>query len=143
MALCSKMEKCRFDIHRKLQQWQIGKAVQDEIIERLEDLNFINEERFVKAFVRQKLQINKWGKLKIKQALFVKHLPDNLVNKYLEEIQKPGYISILENILLKKNNSIKETEKYERKVKLVRYGTSHGFEYDLVIEQTENILNKI
>lgn len=141
MALCSKMEKCRFDIQQKLILWKIPANEQNDILERLEDLNFLNEERFVDSYIKQKLEFNRWGKTKIKYALSQKRINQLVLETKLGNINADYYFSILTNELEKKNKKIKTENLLERKGKLARFATSHGFEYDLVLKGIENLIN--
>ena len=141
MALCSKMEKCRFDIQQKLNLWKIPANEQNEIIEKLEDLNFINEERFVNSFIKQKFEINKWGKIKIKYLLSQKKINQKLLEAKLNEINNIQYYETLFHKLEKKNKKIKTENKLERKAKLIKFATSHGFEYDIIITEINKLIN--
>ena len=69
MAMCSLSERCRFDIIAKLKQWELS---EDEIAEAIDYLikeHFLDEERFVRFYVNDKLRFNKWGKVKLKFML--------------------------------------------------------------------------
>ncbi|NOZ34188.1 MAG: hypothetical protein GXO80_02695 [Chlorobi bacterium] len=66
MYLCSKAEKCKSDIRKKLYEWKANPDEYDNIINQLEEQKFIDEVRFVKYYVRDKFEFNKWGKIKIK-----------------------------------------------------------------------------
>ena len=68
MKYCSYQERCHQEVNKKLYDWGFYKDDRDEIIVRLIEENFINEERFARAFTRGKFNIKKWGKQKITYA---------------------------------------------------------------------------
>lgn len=139
MAQCSKREFCKSDIRVKLEQWGIDGSDKDRIIEELEKENFINEERFAKAFVRDKFNYNKWGKIKIASLLKLKMISGNVLKEALDSIDNEVYIKTLNELITSHKKSVKSKNKYDLKAKLLRYGLSKGFESYLLYE----ILNQI
>ena len=59
-ALCSRGEQAESDMRRKLQRWGIDLGETDRIVQRLKEENFLNEERYARAFVRDKARFNGW-----------------------------------------------------------------------------------
>jgi len=138
MYLCSKTEKCKSDIRKKLYDWKANPDEHDKIIQQLEDQKFIDEERFVKYYVRDKFKFNKWGKIKIRTMLFKKQIPESLIINELKQISEEKYKETLEYLIKQKQKSIKDTEPYKIKTKLLRFAVSKGFEPDLIL----SILNR-
>jgi regulatory protein len=138
MAQCSKREYCKSDIRTKLEQWGVGAADKERIIEELEKENFINEGRFAKAFARDKFNYNKWGKIKIASYLKLKMISGNVLREALDSIDNEVYIKTMNELITTHKRSIKSKNKYDLKAKLLRYGLSKGFEsyllYDILNE---------
>lgn len=138
MALCSRMEYCQGDIRKKLQSWGLSTDDENRIIESLIRENFLNDDRYAKAFVRDKFRYNKWGKLKIAAHLKAKHVNSEIIRSALTEIDSDEYINILKNLINSHRKTIKAKNQYDLKGKLLRYGTSKGFEssilYDILNE---------
>lgn len=132
--LCSRSEKCIYDIRLKLQQWGIEAIDGEKIIAALLESNFVNEKRYVEAYIKEKLAIAKWGQQKIIRMLKAKQLPDNLINETLNTIDCDKYKERLLELLKKKSLSIKDESAYNRKAKLLRFALSRGYEYNLVYE---------
>ena len=59
----------------KLRKWGIATDAQERIIDKLIDYKYIDDERFTRSFVRDKIVFNKWGRRKIEQALWQKRIP--------------------------------------------------------------------
>jgi regulatory protein len=118
----------------------------DEIKQRIKtflaDENFVNEERFSNAFVRGKSSIKKWGKIKIKSELQRKRVNPESFEEAFESIDNHEYKERLKGLLETRNTKFKDETGYDRKVKLVRYGMSKGYESDIVWELVNTILAK-
>jgi len=131
MAMCSQSERCRFDIVAKLRQWELPEKEIAEALDYLIKEHFLNEERFVRFYVNDKLRFNKWGKVKLTYMLRQKQIPENIISASLDQINDDLYMKTLRNLLVSKVKSIKGASDYERKGKLAVFAQSHGFEAEL------------
>lgn len=131
-ALCAASEHCESELRTKLAQWGVSSAASDDIVRRLLDENYVNDIRYGSCFVRDKFRYNKWGRIKIKQALMQKGLPVSVVVQSLEEIDERAYEALLLDLLRKKNATIKAENNYERRAKLMRFGAGRGFEQGVI-----------
>lgn len=132
--LCSRSEKCVYDVKLKLQQWGVEPNESDKIIRSLQESNFLNEERYVRAYIKEKLNFAKWGRQKILRALKAKRVSPALISETLAELDDDKYQDDLLELLKKKNRSIKDESEYSRKAKLLRFALSRGYEYELAYE---------
>lgn len=123
---CAFQERCEAEVRQKLFSMPISVAQRDEIVRRLKDADFLNEERFVDVFIRSKMRSNHWGKGKIKQALFVKGVCGDLVDSKLNEIDSDEYAQLLHEVIekWKKQNPADS----DNRAKLIRSLISKGFE---------------
>jgi regulatory protein len=126
---CAYQERSIFDVKQKLQQWKASETTIHEIIKTLKAENYINEERFVKAFAIGKLRHNKWGRNKIIQALKQKQIPDLYIQIGLGEIDEEEYLNTLKAVLSGK--TVKANDEFTRKNKLIRYAVQKGFQPEL------------
>ncbi|RPH29038.1 MAG: RecX family transcriptional regulator [Bacteroidales bacterium] len=138
-ALCARHEKCSHDIRLKLQQWQLSTSDIEKIVKQLTIDNFISDERYAKIYVRDKSRFNKWGSIKIAQALRAKHIPEAIIRESLKEIASSDEEGMLTNLLKKKAASTKARTSSDLKAKLIRFGVSRGFDFSMTI----CIINKI
>jgi regulatory protein len=130
-AYCSKAEHCRFEIRNKLlQNDELNDEAIERILNRLENENFINDERYTRSFVNDKFRFFKWGKMKIKQALYLKQIPSEIVNKQLSEIDEKEYLFVLHHLLEAKKKTISAKNQYEYNIKLIRYAMGKGFDLE-------------
>ena len=138
--LCAQQEKCESEIRTKLVTWKVKPDDFDKIIEQLKVDKYIDEQRYAVSFAKEKFKFNKWGKIKIDFALKQKSIPKEFIANALMEIQEDDYNSILLNELQEKLKSIKETDEYTIKSKLLRYALSKGFENGKVFDMVSKII---
>ncbi len=127
-AYCSLSEHCKSEVLGKLQQWGAPEKTWEAILNHLEKERYVDESRYATFFVRDKYRFNQWGRVKIAQALRMKHIPSVCIDEAMEEIDEQEYLNILTSLLKKKVRSIKASNDYERNGKLVRFAAGHGYE---------------
>lgn len=132
-AYCAATEHCKDEVLRKLEQWGAPADAYESIIQHLEEGNFLDEQRYAIAFVRDKYRFNQWGKMKITQALKLKHVSSSCISKAMQDIDEEEYGAILVSLLRKKRQGIKANNEYERNGKLIRFAVGHGYEMDEIL----------
>jgi regulatory protein len=140
MAMCSQSERCRFDIVTKLRLWELSEEEIAEAVDYLVKEHFLDEERFVRFYVNDKLRFNKWGKVKLTFMLRQKQIPENIIRESLDQINDDLYLKTLRNLLVSKVKSIKGASDYERKGKLAIFAQSHGFEAELAFRIANELI---
>ena len=120
------------DIKNKLYEWNVQPAKIEKIILELQKTDFINEERYVKAFASGKFRINKWGKNKIINEMNKKQIPDIYIQIGIHEIDDEEYLNTLKEIILKKDATIKISNPEKRIQKLAAYAISKGYSRGIV-----------
>lgn len=128
-AWCSTGERCRSEVSEKLQRWSVPYAIINKVIDRLIDSEYIDEERYCRAFIRDKYRLEKWGKQKIAKALYVKRIPQHISNTQWDVIDNDEYQSILHKLLQSKRKSIHANDEKSLNEKLIRFALSRGFDY--------------
>ena len=139
---CAYQERCHKEVEKKLRDLHMIPEAKAQIILHLIQHNFLNEERFAKAFASGKFNIKKWGKLRIVNALKFKGVSSYNINTALKEIDESQYATTLENLALKKWVLIKESNPYKKSNKLSTYLLSKGFESVLVYAVVKEISMK-
>jgi len=126
--LCSKSEKCTSEIQEKLKLWGLSNDESEPVIEQLIAEKYIDDERFARAYVKDKFRFNRWGRQKIEYMLRAKHISSEILELALGEIEKEGYSEELKKLLTDKLKSTKGKDKYDIRNKLMRFAMSRGFE---------------
>lgn len=131
---CSAAEHCLREVQEKLESWGIDVRARKRIIDRLVEEKYLDEERFCRSFINDKFKFNKWGKIKIRQALIQKKIDLELVDKNLkQQIREEEYIGVLQELLHGKEKNIKASNDYELKGKLIRFALGRGFEMETIL----------
>lgn len=133
-ALCAGGEYCTQDMLDKMERWELPEVEQTQIMQHLVENRYIDDERFCRAFIRDKLFHNKWGRRKIEQALYMKRIDKEISDKFFAEIDDEEILRILRPLIDSKRNSIKAKSDYEMNAKLIRFALQRGFEMDLIQE---------
>lgn len=136
---CAYQERCQKDVETKLFQLHLIPEAKEKIILHLIQHNYLNEERFAKAFARGKFSIKNWGKQRIKNELKLRNISNYNINSALKEINEEEYLQTLETLSTKKLQLIKETNLLKKKSKLANYLISKGFETTLVFNHLNTI----
>ncbi|MGI4751281.1 MAG: regulatory protein RecX [Janthinobacterium lividum] len=131
---CVYQERSQQEVRQKLYDLGLYPRDVEQIIAELVSNNFLNEERFANAYALGKFRIKGWGKIKIKQALKLKRVPDGLIKKALLQIDLDDYLARLKGILEKKAVLLKEKEPYKRSYQLKQYAFGKGYEGNLVAD---------
>jgi regulatory protein len=136
---CAYQERCYQELEEKLAEWGLYGTDAGEMMLKLREQNYLNEERYAKAFAGGKFRTKKWGRIKIRLALKQKNISDYCINLGLKEIDGDDYQETLNNLVTEKLESLKETNPHIVKNKIAQWLMGKGFEADLVWD----ILKKI
>ena len=136
-SYCAYQERCHDEVMSKLFELGIYGEKADEIAAQLISDNFLNEERFAISYARGKFRIKRWGKVRIKQELKLRHIPEYSIRKALQAIDtEGGYVETLKTVIRSKSKDYEGD--VQKKQKLAVHAMRKGFEPDLVWE----VLNK-
>ena len=131
-TLCMRGEHCQQEMVDKMKRWQLPDEAIARNMQFLVEKKFVDDSRFVRAFIRDKLTYNKWGRRKIEQALWQKRIPRTLSDPVFAEIEGTQYEETLLPLLRAKWPSVKARSDYERSQKLIRFALGRGYDYDVV-----------
>lgn len=131
--LCARSEHCLYDLLEKMRRWEMSDEAQARVMQRLVSERYVDDERYARAFVRDKIRYNKWGRRKVEQALWQKHINDDIREQVLSEVDDEEYLNVLRPLLSKKRKEEKgKRSEYELNQRLVRFALSRGFTYDII-----------
>ena len=131
-AMCAQAEHCEQEMRDKMKRWGIDPDAQDRVVARLVKERYVDNERYTRAFVKDKIRYNKWGRRKVMQALWMKRIDDDIQRSVLDEIDDKEYIDVLVPLLKQKRKTIKAKSDYELNQKLVRFALSRGFDFSII-----------
>jgi regulatory protein len=143
MALCSQKEYNEANIRSRLKTWGADANDIDDIIDELIREKFIDDLRYATAYVRDKVRLNQWGRVKIRYMLSMEHIKHSLIDQALAEIDEDEYLQTLQDILAKKSRELRgESNPYQKRQKLVKFAQGRGFEVDLALEVIKEMEGK-
>jgi regulatory protein len=131
-ALCAQAEHCQYEMLEKMRRWELDDEAQARVMQRLVSERYVDDERYARAFVKDKVRYNKWGRRKVEQALWQKHIDEDIRQQVLDEVDDDEYLSVLKPLLQQKRRSTKAANDYELNQKLMRFALSRGFTFDII-----------
>lgn len=141
MQYCAYRDRSQKEVEDKLLEMRMIPEAREQIIIKLMQEDFLNEERFARSFVRGKFRIKKWGRIRIRQELKFKEISTPIIVLAMEEIDEQNYYSTLHELAEKKLNLLKEPDPYKLHKKLNDHLVRKGYEPNLVYEITADLLN--
>lgn len=140
---CAYQERSHLEVRLKLIELKIFGEDLENVLSVLIEENFLNEERFACAIARGKFRIKKWGRNKIKQALFQHQVSTYCVKKAMKEIDEQEYVETLNKLAEKKWEELKSTRnKFTKMAKLKNYLLQKGYEYEYINKYLNDKINK-
>ena len=131
-ALCAQAEHCQWEMLEKMRRWEVPEEAQARVMQRLVKERYVDDERYAQAFVKDKIRYNKWGRRKVDQALWQKHIDEDIRKRVLDEVDDDEYLSVLRPLLKQKRKSTKANSDYELNQKLMRFALGRGFTFDII-----------
>lgn len=131
-SLCARSEQSSGQMLDKMRQWGIEEEAQARIMARLTEGKFVDDERFCRLFVDDKIRFSKWGRRKIEVALMQKGIDRAIFSAVLNAVDDDEYISVLRPMLRQKSRTIKAKSDYEHRQKLMKYAVSRGYTFDII-----------
>ena len=130
---CGYQERTHQDAREKLYSYGLYKQEVEELLARLIEEDYLNEERFALAYTGGKFRMKGWGRIKITQALKEKRVSDYCIKKAMKEIDNTNYQSTLNKLAITKWSSLKsETNVFIKMRKTQDHLLQKGFEPNLV-----------
>ncbi|MBL0233998.1 MAG: RecX family transcriptional regulator [Chitinophagaceae bacterium] len=129
---CAYQERCHSEVKEKCYELGVWKKDHDELISKLIEENYLNEERFAIAFAGGKWRIKKWGRNRIRYELKQKQVSDYCIKKAMKQIPDEEYEEVLKKLLLEKHRSLKADQWIIRKKRTIDYMIRKGFEPELI-----------
>jgi regulatory protein len=127
-AYCSTAERCIQDVQTKIKAAGLPAEAAERVITQLQEKKFIDEARFARSFVNDKLRFNGWGRIKIAYELSRKNIPPAIRSDALENIDETIYLDGLMALLKGKKKTVRGQNEREVYMKLLRFAVGRGFE---------------
>ncbi len=129
---CAYRERSIKEVKDKLTALHVAPQEHALYIKMLQSQKFLDEKRFVSAFINDKFKINRWGRIKIRQLLLAYHVDEALIEKGFEKIDEAEYLKTLQQIINRYKPKTKGLDTYKAQQKILTHCYSKGFEPELV-----------
>ncbi len=129
-ALCSRGEHSSAEVRRRALAWQLSEADAERLVDYLLDERYVDDARYCRAFVLDKLRYNHWGRMKIYQMLRMQGLDEADIRQGMEAIDEEEYRKILTHVVQSKARTLADEDPRQRQAKILRHAASRGFELD-------------
>lgn len=143
-SYCSKAERAESDVLKKLKDWELEADEVSRIMSRLKKENYLNEERFCRSFIKDKMRFNRWGRNKIVFELKKKQVSESIIQNSLSDFLEESddsFETYLIQILTTKEKSVKAKDIYDKRNKLLRFALGRGFTMEQSIKCVNKLLN--
>ena len=133
--------KTEKEIRDKLKQKGYEEKQINNSIDFLNEYDFINDNTYAKAFIKDKLSSK--GSQKIKYDLMKKGIAKDIIEENLIKVDKNEEKEVALNVGRKKYESIrrKESDNYKLSGKLYMFLISRGYAYDIVKDVVKEIMS--
>lgn len=119
---CAGAEHCAADVAQLLARLGANDVQIDEVIGILQKQQYLDEQRYCRAFVHDKVAFQAWGRMKIIMGLRAKHLPESEIQQALDEIDETVYASNIRKAIHSKRGQDKQ--------KIIRFMLQRGYTFD-------------
>ncbi len=140
---CAYQERSLYEVEQKLRSTTLPQTAQAKLIDLLREENFLNEERFAKAFVRGKFNIKRWGRKKITSELYKHKVNNNAIQHALNsEISEHDYQENIYFLITKKRKELPANlDLFSLRNKLLAYLIQKGYEQHAVTHALDELLH--
>ncbi len=142
-AWCAAAEQCSSAAADKLRTWGADADVAADIVARLVDEGYIDDDRYASAYCESKMLRAGWGRLKVLHQLRLKHLPHEVVTKAIAAVDDEVYMARLEETARKKAQSLNTTDPATLRHKVTAFLAQRGYTLDEINETLTNIKQKL
>ena len=130
--------RSREEIYNYLKKKEYDKEEIDNIINRLEKNNLINDDLYIKSYIHDRFYLSSDGLNKIKKYLLDLKLDEDTIDSYIEEIDREEIIDKLNKLIDKKIKSTKNYSGNILKLRIMNYFYDLGYSKSDIEEVLDN-----
>lgn len=140
-TLCARCEQAEGDLRKKLHDWGVSDSNANAVIARLKQERYLDNERYARAYCRDKLRFNGWGRLKITYMLRGKGIEQEFIDAAIAEIDEEQYVTILDEALASKAKTLTGKSAEQKRASLLRFAASRGFEPSVIFSAVSRLIS--
>lgn len=139
---CNYQERCHSEVKNKLYSYGLRKTETEEIIAKMIEDNYLNEERFANQFAGGKFRMKQWGRKKIQYELMQKGVSTFIIKTALQEIEGKKYFETLQKLARTKWKALKGINVMLQQSKTSAYLLQKGYEQALISQVLKEIISE-
>lgn len=128
---CAYQERCHQEVKEKLYGFGLRKEETEELISRLIEDGYLDEERFAIQFAGGKFRMKHWGRRKIEAELKARQVSSYCIRKGLAQITEEDYQKTLTRLAGDKYQSLAGEDAFVARAKTMSYLLQKGYEPEL------------
>ena len=121
---CSYQDRSALEVRRKMSQLLIPSEEADILMDELIEEKFVDDNRFAESFIRGKMNIKRWGRVKIKVELMQRGIAGDIIREKMAELDQNLYTENLQYLIQKWKSENPEGERE----KMFRFLMGKGYE---------------
>lgn len=141
ISVLSRSPKSEKELRLKITQKGYDVDLANIIIDKLKANKYIDDEDYSDRFIHDKINISKYGRRKIKDALYHKGIDRQIIDEKLSLISMDDEIKRAYNLGEKKLKSMSNIEDTKKYVKLSNFLIGKGFDYETVRKVVSKLLS--
>jgi regulatory protein len=135
-AYCAYQERCSQEVLERLKEYGIKATDKQQLLSRLREEKYLNEERYARSYAGGKFRMKQWGRVKISQQLRMKGISNKLIaDAMATEILDEEYLAELRELVAKKAASLGSLSPLQKKQRVYSYACGKGYESELVLAE--------
>ena len=130
------------EIKKRMREKEYSDEVIENTIDYLNYLNYLDDREYTQKFIRDKSNLKKMGKERIKRELYAKGVDDEMIKEELENIvdEDDEYETAMELAVKKLETTYKNDDKNARYRKLGGFLQRRGYSMGIVMKILKEIL---
>lgn len=134
MRFCAYRERAEYEVHQKAVQLGMLPAQIKSAMATLKEEGFLNQERFLRAYVHDKRTFQGWGPYKIQAHLRHYQIPNADIQQALDEVSPEFWMRSLQKLVHQKTSLPPEDWDVVQRQKMFRWLYGRGFSSDQIQE---------
>ena len=110
----------------------------EKIVNRLEEIGFINDVNYAKAYISDSIYLKNDGPHKIKSYLLSQEIDEEIIDEELFKLDREVIYDKLEKLIIKKLKGDRKNSAYQLRQKIVIDMVNLGYSKDMIIEILDN-----
>lgn len=120
------------EVEQKLDELQYGEYEIYQVVERLKELNYLNDPKYATDFVDSRLRTKPVSRKKLKEQLYTRLLPKSVIEEALSRVDDATELKNAFCVAQKLKLQFSRLENDEAKRRMVNRLAARGFTYDCI-----------